>query len=98
MFNRKLLATAVCAAAMICAIVENAHALTITATVGPGAAAKYLLTGSAVNVTTNAVFKISFETLAAGTNLALCAGSAADFSAGKCATQLNDSGGPGFRF
>jgi hypothetical protein len=98
MFNRKLLATAVCAAALICAIVENAHALTITGTVGPGAGAKYLLTGSAVNVTTNAVFKMSFETVTAGENLALCAGSTADFAAGRCATLLNDSGGPGFRF
>ena len=74
---------------------DNAHALTITGTVGFG---KYLLTGSAVNVTTNTVFKISFETLTAGENLALCAGSIADFAAGHCATQLNDSGGPGFRF
>ena|SRR5215831_4499629 len=98
MFNRRLFATAVCAAALVCAIAVNAHALTITGTVGPGAGAKYLLTGSAVNVSTNAVFKISFETLTSGENLALCAGTVADFSAGKCATQLNDSGGPGFRF
>jgi hypothetical protein len=98
MLNRKLFATAVCAAALICTVARNAHALTITGTLGPGPAAKYLLTGSAVNVTTNAVFKISFETITAGENLALCAGSVADFVAGKCATQLNDSGGPGFRF
>ena len=98
MFKRKLFATAVCAAALMCAVAENARALTITGTVGPGAGAKYLLTGSTINVTTNTVFKMSFETLTAGENLALCAGTAADFAAGKCATPLNDSGGPGFRF
>jgi len=98
MFKRKLFATAACAAALMCAVAENARALTITGTVGPGPGAKYLLTGSAINVTTNTVFKMSFETLTAGENLALCAGTVADFSAGKCATQLNDSGGPGFRF
>src|SRR6516225_6694224 len=98
MLNRKLFAMAVSAAALMSAFTGNAHALTITGTLGPGPAAKYLLTGSAVNVTTNAVFKMSFETLTAGENLALCAGSVADFVAGKCGTQLNDSGGPGFRF
>ena len=98
MLNRKLFTMAVCAAALMCAVAGNAHALTITGTVGAGPAAKYLLTGSAVNVTTNAVFKMSFETVTAGENLALCAGTIADFAAGKCATQLNDSGGPGFRF
>src|SRR5260370_32097142 len=98
MLNRKLFATAVCAAALMFASAGNAHALTITGTVGPGPGAKYLLTGSAVNVTTNAVFKMSFETVTAGENLALCAGGVADFVAAKCATQLNDSGGPEFRF
>ena len=34
----------------------------------------------------------------AGENLSLCAGSISDFAAGRCATQLNDSGGPGFTF
>jgi hypothetical protein len=96
MLNRKLFAIAVCAAALMFAAVGNAQALTITGTVG--FSGKYLLTGSAVNVTTNAVFKMSFETTTAGENLALCAGSVADFVAGHCATQLNDSGGPGFRF
>ena len=98
MLNRKLFATSVFTAALMCGFVGKAHALTITGTVGPGPAAKYLLTGSAVNVTTNSVFKISFETITPGENLELCAGSIADFVAGKCATQLNDSGGPGFRF
>jgi len=75
----------------------KAQALTLTGTVG-GTSTKYLLTGSAVNVSTNAVFKISFETTTTGDNLALCAGTSADFAAGRCATQLNDSGGPGFIF
>jgi hypothetical protein len=96
--HRKLLATTACVAALMFAIAGNAQAMTITGTVGPGPAAKYLLTGSPVNVTTNTVFKMSFETTTVGENLALCAGSVADFAAGKCTTQLNDSGGPGFRF
>jgi len=98
--NRKSFATMVCAAALVFAAAKNAHALTvITGTVGPGPAAKYLLTGSAVNVTNgNAVLKITFEVTTPGENLALCAGTVSDFVAGKCATQLNDSGGPGFTF
>jgi len=95
MLNRNLFTTMVCAVALVFTGARKAEALTITGTVGSG---KYLLTGSAVNVTTNAVFKISFETTTAGENLALCAGSISDFSAGHCTTQLNDSGGPGFTF
>jgi hypothetical protein len=95
MLNRKSIVTMLCAAVLVAVGARNAEALTITGTVG---AQKYLLTGSTVNVTTNAVFKISFETTTAGENLSLCAGSIADFSAGRCTTQLNDSGGPGFRF
>jgi hypothetical protein len=93
--KRTALATVVCAAVLTLGGASEAEALTITGTLGSG---KYLLTGSAVNVSTNAVFKISFETTTPGENLALCAGSIADFSVGHCATQLNDSGGPGFRF
>ena len=96
--KRTVLATAVCAAVVSVGGASKADALTITGTVGPGPSAKYLLTGSAVDVTTNAVFKMSFETTTPGENLALCAGSVADFVSGRCATQLNDSGGPGFRF
>jgi hypothetical protein len=95
LLNRKWLAPIVCAAALVFARARNAQASTITGTVG---SEKYLLPGSAVNVTTNAVLKTSFETITAGENLALCAGSIVDFAAGRCATQLNDSGGPGFRF
>jgi hypothetical protein len=54
---------------------------------------KYPLIGSPFNVTGNAVLKISFGTTAAGSNLSLCAGSNSDFAVGRCATQLNDSGG-----
>ena len=95
MLNRRSLAAMVCAAALMLAGARNAQALTITGTVGGG---KYLLTGIAINVTANAVLKISFETTTAGENLSLCAGSIADFAAGRCGIQLNDSGGPGFRF
>jgi len=99
MVKRTGLAAAVCAALLALGGARKAEAaLTITGTVGPGPGAKYLLTGSAVNVGANTVFKMSFETITAGENLALCAGSVADFVAGHCATQLNDSGGPGFRF
>ncbi len=93
--KRTALATALCAAVLALGGAREAEALTITGTVG---AQRYLLTGSAVNVTANAVLKISFETTTAGDNLELCAGTIADFAAGYCATRLNDSGGPGFRF
>jgi len=96
MLNRKSFAAVACAAALVVAGARNAHALTtITGTVG---STGYLLTGSPVNVTANAVLKISFETTTAGHNLELCAGSTADFAAGRCATRLSDSGGPGFTF
>jgi hypothetical protein len=96
MFRQRWLSHPLGTATLSVASINSALAsTTITGTVG---SEKYLLTGSAVNVTTNAVLKISFETTTAGENLALCAGSIADFAAGRCATQLNDSGGPGFRF
>ena len=98
MLKRTVLATAVCAALVTLGGASKANALTITGTVGPGPGAKYLLTGSSINVSANTVLKMSFETTSAGENLALCAGSVADFASGHCATQLNDSGGPGFRF
>jgi hypothetical protein len=58
---------------------------------------KYLVTGAPVSATTG-LLKLSFENRTAGTNLELCAGTVADFSAGNCATVLSDSGGPGFIF
>ncbi len=94
MFNiRTLGAILPIAAVLFCA--GHASALTITGAVEK----KYLLTGSPVAAAnTHAVLKISFETLTGGENLALCAGTLDDFATGRCATQLNDSGGPGFRF
>ena len=70
--------------------------ITITGTVG--ASGKYLVTGLPVETNTHAVLKLSFENLTSGTNLALCAGSVADFNAGNTGLQLSDSGGPGFMF
>jgi hypothetical protein len=69
---------------------------TITGTVGPDG--KYLVTGMPVTSKVDAVLKMAFENNTAGTNLALCAGSSADFAAGKAGIQLSDSGGPGFQF
>jgi hypothetical protein len=94
--SRKSFAT-ICAAVLIFASAGRAYALTITGTLSTGMD-KYLLTGSVVNVSTNTVLKISFETLTAGDNLSLCAGTDADFTAGHCPTRLNISGGPGFTF
>ena len=71
-------------------------ATTITGTVG--ASGKYLVTGAPVTTTTATALKLSFENKTPGTNLELCAGSAADFAAGTCSTRLSDSGGPGFVF
>jgi hypothetical protein len=95
MLNLKPLASMLSMAAIVLTCANQGKALTITGNVG----AKYLLTGSAFNTTNvHSLLKISFETTSPGDNLALCAGSASDFAAGVCAKQLNDSGGPGFRF
>lgn len=69
-------------------------AVIITGTTG----AKFLLTGSPITTTTHSNLKISFGDNTPGTNLELCAGTGADFSAGTCAIRLSDSGGPGFVF
>ena len=71
-------------------------ATTITGIVGAGG--KYLVTGAPVTTTAVTVLKISFENKTPGTNLELCAGTAADFAAGTCSIRLSDSGGPGFVF
>jgi hypothetical protein len=79
--------------------VSIGHALgstTVTGTVG--ASGKYLVTGAPVMATTVTVLKLSFENQTLGTNLELCAGTAADFAAGTCSIRLSDSGGPGFVF
>jgi len=70
--------------------------ITIKGTVG--SSGKYLVTSIPVGGNLNALLKITFENNTSGTNLALCAGSAADFQAGKCGIALSDSGGPGFQF
>ena len=78
-----------------CVMIGTSYAaVTITGTSG----AKYLITGMLVTTKTDAVLKISFENKTAGTNLSLCAGTEADFNAGKCGMQLSSSGGPGFQF
>ena len=94
--RNRILAVAITALFLL-ASARNAMALTsITGTVG--STGKYLLSGTPVNVTANMVLKITFETTTAGVNLALCAGTSENFLSGTCATQLNDSGGPGFTF
>ncbi len=70
--------------------------ITIAGTVG--SSGKYLVTGVPVNSTSATPLKISFENNTAGTNLALYAGPIASFASGTGATQLSDSGGPGFVF
>jgi hypothetical protein len=69
---------------------------TITRVVGPSG--KFLVTGAPVTATTAMVLKLSFENKTSGTNLELCAGTAADFAAGTCSTRLSDLGGPGLVF
>lgn len=54
--------------------------ITITGTVGNSG--KYLVTGIPVDTKTHTVLKIAFENNTGGTNLALCAGTDADFAAG----------------
>ena len=75
---------------------RNAHAITTIA--GTFWGNEYLLMASPVNVTANAVLKITFETTIAGNNLSLGAGTMSDFVAARCATKLNESGGPGYAF
>jgi len=70
--------------------------ITITGTVG--SSGKYLVTGIPVDTQTHTVLKIAFENNTAGTNLALFAGTDAEFASGTGGTQLSDSGGPGFIF
>jgi hypothetical protein len=82
---------------LLAASTGNAFAST-TVTGVVGTSGKYLVTGQPVTTTATTVLKISFENQTAGTNLELCAGTAADFAAGTCALRLSDSRGPGFVF
>jgi hypothetical protein len=70
--------------------------ITITGTVG--SSGKYLVTGMPVDTEAHAVLRIAFENNTSGTNLALFAGTDAEFASGSGGTQLSDSGGPGFQF
>ena len=74
------------------------EALVITITGTVGTTGKYLVTGIPVDTKANAVLKIAFENNTSGTDLALFAGTNADFESGSGGMQLSDSGGPGFRF
>jgi hypothetical protein len=77
-------------------IIRRIAVITITGTVG--ASGKYLVTSIPVHSKVDAVLKISFENNTGGTNLALIAGTNAQFTSGTGGTQISDSGGPGFRF
>jgi hypothetical protein len=70
----------------------------ITITGQVGSSGKYLVTGMPVTTTAHTVLKIAFENNTAGTNLALLAGTPAQFASVTGGTQLSDSGGPGFQF
>ncbi len=70
--------------------------ITITGTVA--SSGKYLVTSIPVKSKVDAVLKISFENNTVGTNLALFAGTNAQFASGTGGTQISDSGGPGFQF
>lgn len=77
-----------------CCSTRTASALTISGTTG----AKALVSASpAIVPTATTVLRISFEDKTPGTNLSFCAGTTADFTAGKCPMLLGASGGPGFQ-
>jgi uncharacterized membrane protein YgdD (TMEM256/DUF423 family) len=79
--------------------VSTGNALASTTITGiVGTSGRYLVTGAPVTATTTTMLKFSFENQTPGTNLELCAGTAADFAAGTCSVRLSDSGGPGFVF
>ncbi len=69
---------------------------TLNGTVAPGGA--YLVTGMPVSAPAGAFLKLGFENNTAGPNVALVAGTDAQFSSGAGGTHLSDSGGPGFKF
>jgi len=96
--NRRGFPRLILAASALFGISTGSALATTTITGTVEATGKYLVTGAPVTTTTAAVLKISFENNTPGTNLELCAGTGADFSAGTCPTRLSDSGGPGFVF
>lgn len=93
--SRRVFTPLACLLLIALAGASDLKALTLTGTVTNG---KYVISGSPVNVSTNSVLKISFETTTSGDALMLCAGSLADVLAGHCAINLNGSGGPGYMF
>ncbi|HEV3202405.1 MAG TPA: hypothetical protein VGZ73_31125 [Bryobacteraceae bacterium] len=94
---RALLGLLVFGFGLFAACARNAMAST-TITGAVGSSGKYLVTGAPVTTTAVTVLKLSFENKTPGTNLELCAGTAAEFAAGTCSVRLSDSGGPGFVF
>jgi hypothetical protein len=66
---------------------EESLMITITGTVG--SSGKYLVTGLPVDTTANAVLKMAFENNTSGTNLALFAGTNANFKSGSGGMQLS---------
>jgi hypothetical protein len=77
---------------------ENREEAMITITGIVGSSGKYLVTGIPIDTESHAVLKMTFENKTGGTNLALFAGTTAEFNSGTGGTQLSDSGGPGFIF
>ena len=82
-----------CAAGAIGFHTASAQAqVTITDTIG--SSGSFLISGSPIKTTTHSNVKITFVDKTTGTNVALCAGSAAQISSNTCGIQLSDSGGP----
>lgn len=79
------------------AMLGKSFALTITDTTVDG---KFLVTGMPVTPKSgpHALLRISFMDNTAATNVQLCAGTMAQFTADTCGIELSDSGGPGFQF
>ena len=89
--KRTTLVAAFGAAVLALAGAREAEAVTIRGTYF--GARRHLLSGSAVNVTTNSVLTMSLETLPRGFDVQLCAGSMTDFDTDHCATELGTSDG-----
>ena len=93
--KKNVLAALFCLIAVLFLAAPMAQAaVTYTGTVP--AVGKYVISPAPLNITTHAVLKITFQNLASGTNLSLCAGTIAQYSAKQCGTQLGISGGGGY--
>jgi hypothetical protein len=82
------------ASILLAGLTLNMFAITINGGVGTNGKAQ--ISAGVVNSTAVMPLKIAFVNTGSGTNLQLCAGSNADFTAGKCAMILGVSGGAGF--